>query len=58
MEDKQLRAFVKNRLSKEKIADEILRLKRNFDFESEEKKLRKLGIRFASIYADEFPEKL
>ncbi len=58
MEDKQLRVFVKNRLSKEKIAYEILRLKRNFDFESEEKKLRKMGIRFASIYADEFPEKL
>lgn len=58
MEDRQLRNFVKNRLSKEKIADEILRQKRSFNFENEERKLKKRGIKFASIYSEEFPEKL
>lgn len=58
MDEKNLSLLVKEKTSKNKIAKEIIERRKFWDFEKEAKALRNQGIRFISVYSDEFPERL
>ncbi|SFP58774.1 DNA processing protein [Butyrivibrio proteoclasticus] len=58
MDEKSLGILIKEKTSKVKIAKEVIERRKFWNFEEEEKKLKDKGIRFISVFSDEFPEKL
>ena len=58
MKENQITSLIKECTGKYKIAEEIVKKRKTWDFEEKKKCLKKSGIRFVSVYDDEFPEKL
>lgn len=58
MEEKQLFALIKECTGKNRIAEEIIKVRKTWNFEEQKKNLDKEEIKFVSVYSDEFPEKL